>query len=1116
MNPFQRARDEAIEARKKILGIRANGNAVAADLLKGIEANLKIAIESVDPAYYALGGASAVLQRDERFIYVSKEVEEDKFAALVAHELGHWFLDADKSQSKLANLDCIAGSAGSPAVVIVEAYGARERQELQANVFARELLLPRDIAKRLYAAGRGPARIAHDLGIPLEFARQQLLDALLLPESNFVSSKALHDPSDDQRAAAEASERFANVVAGPGTGKTSTLIHRVKYLIESRQVDPAHILVLTFTNKAAFELVERLRQAGIARAADIWAGTFHAFGLEFLRKFHQRFNLEPDLIVADTMNSMSALAAALPGVSLQHYSRVQDPYDWLHPIVHAITRLKEELVSPKQYRSRVAALSAGSDAIRRRREDLATLYELHELLLAKLKRVDFVDLVSRPAVAIQADRAAYSELADKFQYILVDEYQDVTLAMIELMRQLALKAKSLWVVGDVRQAIHHWRGASVHSLIRFDKTFKVESGNAMIQRYPLKKNRRSSREVLDLVEQVGRIHVLETSLPLDHMVSVLGKTGIMPGVVTANLRSSLPAAVYSAIEACKAADVDYRDQTVLCRAGADRELVSKHLTDSGVPVLFIGELAHRSEVKRLLCLMQLLVERHPKALIGLLEAPSVAMPVADINVLLQAAGKDVRLQRGRWLDEQPPGLSVSGVVVAQRLRQILSGHSKFSNPWDFVCDLLLEQRFEMPAPDDASIASWMSRIALWQFAYAVRNGEGDPKQARLPRFLLRHRLRQRVGENYGERELPPEAAVLDAVRVQTIHGSKGLEYDAVHIFRVTDGFFGQNKPSWFDPDSILELIPPEVLGSTTTDFEFEQSVERNNLLYVAVSRAKRHLWLYQDDEFGTNDFAPQLRHRPSIFKEFVFQNPDLSGKAAVSSPSNSVKAAPLEFERFETFARCPLQYAYRYEHQLRREDDADPSIRAQWAIMNALRAVASGGGDPPLNYLQAAWEGQSLPTSALDPMLWADALAVFDRGNKLIESFKKAGGNYAEPSTTVANLQLVLPWGFVVPEKYSSTFHLVRLVANGMAQTATLLRPMLQGLTGQGSRNVTLHSLLPPTEKAVQPSKAPHKTDGFRAAVRYQEGNREANRGRACARCAYLTICPQTPGAKKV
>src|ERR1019366_10261918 len=107
--------------------------------------------------------------------------------------------------------------------------------------------------------------------------------------------------------------------------------------------------------------------------------------------------------VADLLNSMTMLSAALPGIALQHYLRVQDPYDWLHPVVRAIKRLKEELVSPAEYRVRLPTLAADSEEIRRRREDVATLYEAHETLLAKAKMVDFVDLVAKPALAIRAD-----------------------------------------------------------------------------------------------------------------------------------------------------------------------------------------------------------------------------------------------------------------------------------------------------------------------------------------------------------------------------------------------------------------------------------------------------------------------------------------------------------------------------------------------------------------------------------------------------------------------------------------------------------------------------------------------------------------------------------------
>lgn len=314
MNPFQRARNEALATRAKLDPLHAHTPVTAKDLLQKVEAALNIAIESVPPTYPDLGGGTAVLQREQLFIYVSSEVDkwDAEFCGLVAHEIGHYFLDTTKPAMTVAHLSTLLGSAGSPAVLKVEAYGARERQELQANVFARELLLPRDVARQFALAGKGPADAATELGIPLEFVRQQMLDGLLLPNST-ESTSPLSKPSSDQVAAARAEERAANVVAGPGTGKTTTLIHRVKYLLEEKHVHPSQILVLTFTNKAALELVERLRSAGIAEASDIWAGTFHSFGLEFLRKYHQHFELDSNLQVSDLMGSMTNLVKVLIG-----------------------------------------------------------------------------------------------------------------------------------------------------------------------------------------------------------------------------------------------------------------------------------------------------------------------------------------------------------------------------------------------------------------------------------------------------------------------------------------------------------------------------------------------------------------------------------------------------------------------------------------------------------------------------------------------------------------------------------------------------------------------------------------------------------------------------------
>ena len=128
--------------------------------------------------------------------------------------------------------------------------------------------------------------------------------------------------------------------------------------------------------------------------------------------------------------------------------------------------------------------------------------------------VDFVDLVAKPARALLEDRARFTEFVDRFEHVLVDEYQDVTHAMVQLVKQLARGGRSLWVVGDVRQAIHHWRGASVESLRRFAQTFKEQAGKGTIREYPLEKNRRSSPQILEVVKHVGREHVLQQDLKL--------------------------------------------------------------------------------------------------------------------------------------------------------------------------------------------------------------------------------------------------------------------------------------------------------------------------------------------------------------------------------------------------------------------------------------------------------------------------------------------------------------------------------------------------------------------------------------------------------------------------
>ena len=258
---------------------------------------------------------------------------------------------------------------------------------------------------------------------------------------------------------------------GPVQVKQPRWIHRIKHLVE-QGAPPSQILVLTFTNKAAHELVERLKVSGIAGASDIWAGTFHAFGLEFLRKYHQIFDLQSDIRLADPLMQVRLMVSTLPKLRLKYYLRLQNPYDWIPGVLGHIKRLKEECLTAADYRKRLAVLSPCSPDVANEREDIATLFEAYETAMRAEHLVDYVDLIAFPSAQAKRDRASVAQYIDHFSHVLVDEYQDVTEVMVDLLRQLALNAQSFWVVGDVRQAIHHWRGASIKSLMDFDTTFR--------------------------------------------------------------------------------------------------------------------------------------------------------------------------------------------------------------------------------------------------------------------------------------------------------------------------------------------------------------------------------------------------------------------------------------------------------------------------------------------------------------------------------------------------------------------------------------------------------------------------------------------------------------------
>ncbi|MEO1370045.1 MAG: UvrD-helicase domain-containing protein, partial [Acidobacteriota bacterium] len=363
-------------------------------------------------------------------------------------------------------------------------YHARERSEAHANRFARELLLPAELARRLFLEGRSASDLARGRGVPLDWARLQLAEALLLrgagggraepgaaPPRPAAAAPEL-DPS--QKEAAEHAGSPLLLIAGPGTGKTRTLVARIVHLVE-RGVDPGSILALTFSNKAAAEMAERLGQAlgqgSGPRGDGVWTVTFHAFGLDLIRRHHDLLGRPAHLRTLDRADAVALLQARLPRSDPELAERygVRGLVDALD----AIARAKDERVGPERVAERL-----GDE--RGDHRDVGELYARYGEALRAVNGVDFGDLIALSCELLETHPHVRASVRLRHRHVLVDEYQDTNRASRDLLRAIAGRGERLWVVGDARQSIYRFRGASRDNLEAFADHFP----SAVVRRWP--------------------------------------------------------------------------------------------------------------------------------------------------------------------------------------------------------------------------------------------------------------------------------------------------------------------------------------------------------------------------------------------------------------------------------------------------------------------------------------------------------------------------------------------------------------------------------------------------------------------------------------------------------
>ncbi|MCF2523216.1 ATP-dependent helicase [Bradyrhizobium sp. G127] len=968
MDAFEPVRDAA--TRLHFALVSKDAPCKPMELAQAAVAHLKLELAWLPTGDPALKGARAVFDEQSGTIFAEDTGEPGARALVIAHEIGHVCIHTGSSKCTAHDVDPTRSTESAPVgLQRVEDYGAHERRELQANVFAREFLFPRALARKMFVTeALSASAIAKQLDLPIPLVRQQILDEVLLPApaespEDVAHARAPQDDKAQDRAAAHRGAPF-QLQAGPGTGKTKTLVKRILSLL-AEGIDPSSILVLTFSNRAAGELAERVAAVAPDKAPQIWIGTFHAFGLDLVRRHYDQLDLPADPALFDRSDAIAVLEEILPTLPLVHYRNLWDPALVLKEVLSAISRAKDELVGVEDYRKLAKAMlaaAAGDDDIEAAQKclEVADIYERYEQAKRDHAAVDFGDLIMRPTLLLESNPALRTAIQLRHRHVLVDEYQDVNRASVRLVKALAGDGKRLWVVGDARQSIYRFRGASSINMA----AFKSEYPTAAIDQLEI--SYRSIQQIIDAFSALApHMGASEGMLSL-RLTADRGAGPEIPDLRRFQNDDDEEEGIAAGVRELEAKGVPLRNQAVLCRTNRRLNEIAAALEIRGIPVLHLGSLFERDEVRDLLALLSLAVDPFGDALIRVASLPRYHVPLQDIH----AAIRHYREERGlvlERLDELPriAGLSKDAVDGFTRLAQDLKGLRSNSHAWEFLTSYLLDRTDTgRQMASAASVSARMRNVAVWQFLNFLR--EQSPVSFGLPIQRTLDRVRQLVllAEERDLRQVPTAALHMDAVRLMTVHGSKGLEFEAVHLPGMTQASFPSSYRGQRCPPPV-GLISGAGRLSVSDEAKRSHAQEEECLFFVAVSRARTYLRFYQPC------FQPNGNKRsPSVLLAKIPRHliHETATPPKIPLPPDAPRPTPIKItyaadwaitdRRLELYQKCPRRFFYTHVLGLGSARKMTAFSRTHDCIYEVIRWLAETriGAEPTLAEAEATFE----------------------------------------------------------------------------------------------------------------------------------------------------------------
>lgn len=720
------------------------------------------------------------------------------------------------------------------------------------------------------------------------------------------------------------------IVAGAGTGKTTVLTQRYVRLLNKPGLSTENVLALTFTEKAAGEMEDRVLKLLPSGAYDFWISTFHGFCQRILEAHGLDIGLVNQGRLLTTTESWLLLRRNLDKLPLKYYRPLGNPTKFLRAIMSHISRAKDEGVTAADYAKFVETVELGDgeevESERLRLKELAEVYTIYQQIMRDEGYLDFGDLILETLRLFRERPAVLKEYQDQFQYVLVDEFQDTNWAQYELVKLLVKKSRNLTVVGDDDQAIYKFRGASLANILQFRDDFSESKTVALVENY------RSKKEILDVAYRFIRKNDpnrLEVRLNISkELKAMAGEGGSVQALWTASEHAEADAIVRD-IQKKKTSDVTltWNDFAILVRSNDGADPFVRACERANVPFQFLvlRGLYTKPTVLDVHAMLSLVDGYHESTTVWrVLSLSCYGWTQKDGAECLHEANR-----RGKplWNVIQDVANGAKFGELSDRCRSVaeklvtdldaIAEKARRQVPME-VLQTCLEQTGYlsdlMKKPERERLEGIQH---LNGFAERIRRYETSVHGPSLRGFLEEFHLELDSGEE-GALSFDPDAGP-EFVRILTVHAAKGLEFRHVYVVSLVD----QRFPSRGRPEAIP--LPNGLVQERVTEGNAHIEEERR-LFYVALTRAKETLTLS-----GARDYGGSREKKPSIFfAEAEIEVPAEKGSAGLvdtlmapvrvedqlSDIVHYTLKRRFSFTQLAAFRKCPLQYKFEHIYRI--------------------------------------------------------------------------------------------------------------------------------------------------------------------------------------------------------